>query len=134
VHRLHQPKLRLVKHFSAGIAALAFHQAHATNGYTPRLLLKAWGVVACLIALIAAAIVLVSTQGITVLPELGIALVLALFPFSMLSVIKARDWRGIVFPLLDILHIGLLVAGAMYMLVQKGRISPELANTLEKYR
>ena len=134
VHRLHQPKLRLVKHFSAGIAALAFHQAHATNGYTPRLLLKAWGVVACLIALIAAAIVLVSTQGITALFELGIVLVLALFPFSMLSVIKARDWRGVVFPLLDILHIGLLVAGTMYMLVQKGRTSPELANMLVKYR
>ncbi len=134
MHRLHQPRFRLVKHFSAGIAAAAFHQAHATNGYTPRLLLKAWGVVACLFALIAAAIVPVSMQGITALPELGIALVLALFQFSMLSVIKARDWRGIVFPLLDILHIGLLVAGAMYMLVRKGRISPELANTLVKYR
>ena len=134
VHRLHQRKFRLSKHFSAGMGALAFHQAHPTNGYTPRFLLKAYGVVACLIALIAAAIVLVSTQGITALPELGIVLVLALFPLSMLSVIKARDWRGIMFPLLDILHIGLWIAGAMYMLVQKGRIPPELANMLMKYR
>jgi len=134
VYRLHQPKFRLVKHFSAGIAALAFHQAHATNGYTTRFLLKACSVVACLMALIATDIVLVSTYGITALPELGIALVLALFPFSILSVIKARDWRGVVFPLLDILHIGLLTAGTMYMLVQKGRISPELANALVKYR
>ncbi len=134
VHRLHQRKFRLGKHFSAGIAALAFHQTHATNGYTTRLLLKACGVVACLIALIAAAIVLVSMHGITALSELGIALALALFPFSMLSVIKARDWRGIIFPLLDTLHIGLWIAGATYMLVQKGRISPDLANALMKSR
>ena len=134
VHRLHQRKFRLVKHFSAGIAVMAFHQAHPTSGFTKPFLLKACGTVTCLIALIAAAIVLVSMHRIAALPELGIAPVLALFPFSVLSVIKARDWRGIIFPLLDILHIGLLVAGAMYMLVQKGRISPELSNALVKYR
>jgi hypothetical protein len=87
-----------------------------------------------LIALVATAVVLVSMHGITALPELGIALALALFPFSMLSVIKARDWRGVIFPLLDTLHIGLWIAGATYMLVQKGRISPELANALVKSR
>ncbi len=134
VHRLHQRKFRLGKHFSAGIAALAFHQAHATNGYTTRLLLKACAVVASLFALIAAAIVLVSMHGIMALSELGIALALALFPFSMLSMIKARDLRGIIFPLLDTLHIGLWIAGATYMLVQKGRISPDLANALMKSR
>ncbi len=134
VHRLHQRKFRLVKHFSAGIAVMAFHQAHPTSGYTKPFLLKACGTVTCLIALIAAAIVLVSMHRIAALPEFGIGLALALLPFSMLSVIKARDWRGIIFPLLDILHIGLMIAGTMYMLVQRGRISPELANVLVKCR
>jgi glycosyltransferase involved in cell wall biosynthesis len=134
VYRLHQRKFRLVKHFSAGIALMAFHQAHPTSGFTKPFLLKACGTVTCLIALIAAAIVLVSMHRIAALPEFGIGLALALLPFSMLSVIKARDWRGIIFPFLDILHIGLMIAGTMYMLVQRGRISPELAKALVKYR
>jgi len=134
VHRLHQQKFRLSKHFCAGMGALAFHQMYPTNGYTERLLLKACGVLTCLIALIAVAIALVSTHGIIALPEFSIGLALTLLHFSMLSVIKARDWRGIMFPLLDILHIGLWIAGATYLLVQKGRISPERVDALVKSR
>jgi putative flippase GtrA/glycosyltransferase involved in cell wall biosynthesis len=115
VSRHHKPKFRLVKHFAAGAGAVEFHQTSTDCPYVKNRLFKA-GIVTFSAALFLGLLVVacVLSQWLA-LALLGGGLVGILFVLGVLSMIKARDIRGLLFPWLDVLHIGLWILGASYV-------------------
>jgi dolichol-phosphate mannosyltransferase len=115
VSRHHKPKFRLVKHFAAGAGAVEFHQTSADCVYAKKRLFKA-GIVtlsaALLLGLLLVACVLSQWLWLALL---GGCLAGGLFVLGVLSTIKARDIRGLIFPWLDLVHIGLWIIGASYV-------------------
>jgi putative flippase GtrA/glycosyltransferase involved in cell wall biosynthesis len=115
VTRHHKPKFRLVKHFAAGAGAVEFHQTSADCPYVKNRLFKA-GIVtfsaALFLGLLVVACVLSQWLALALLTG---SLVSAMFVLGILSTIKARDIRGLLFPWLDLLHIGLWILGASYV-------------------
>jgi putative flippase GtrA/glycosyltransferase involved in cell wall biosynthesis len=134
VMRLHKRKLRLVKQFSSGISAITFFQEDPSCLYAQRRLFEMSMVYLC-VSFSSAAFLLMCTIGNAHLWVAGLLVVLALFGLlTVASMWKARDWRGVLFPLLDILHIGFWVAGALYALLQGGSIRPSVNEALGRLR
>lgn len=134
VYRLHRKKFRLVKHFSAGLAALDFHRKYPESGYSGRMLAKACAVVLCALTICSLGITTLALQALPLFLSGCLAVLLGFLVLSVLSVIKARDWRGLFFPLLDILHIGLWIAGAAYNLLRRGNVDQGIAKLLIRWR
>ncbi len=134
VYRNHVRKFRLSKQFSSGISAVIFYRDNPHCLYAQRRVFEL-GVVLLGLFLICAATLLLITTG-TRVEQMAFLLVAISFLgfFGVASTWKARDWRGILFPLLDILHVGMWIAGALYGLIHDGTIRPTVANALVRLR
>lgn len=134
VYRNHKQKFRLAKQFSSGISGVTFYRDNPQCPYVQRRLLEVGAVMLCLLLLSALAL-LVWTTGSSGQQEALLAALLSIAGcMGIASTSRARDWRGLLFPLFDVLHIGLWVAGALYGLLQGGSIQPSVAQTLERLR
>ena len=134
VYRNHKRKLRLVKQLSAGSGAYKFYRDNPTCEYTRRLMNKALLVLLLFAAMIFTTLVSVWTIGPLALLILLLVLLIALLPLSVASIIKARDWRGIFFPVLDVLHVSIWMLGALYLALRNGKVDPVFARLLIQYR
>ncbi|MBV8694619.1 MAG: glycosyltransferase family 2 protein [Ktedonobacteraceae bacterium] len=134
VYRNHKRRFRWVKQISAGAGALLFHRDNPHCGYTKQLMVKAILFTVCLAGTLLVSITSFATAGLAELSVLLSVVCLGLAPFSILSVIKARDLRALLFPLLDVTHIGLWVVGVVYTLLNKGNMSPAISDLLVKLR
>jgi putative flippase GtrA/GT2 family glycosyltransferase len=134
VYRNHKQKFRLAKQFSSGISGVTFYRDNPQCPYVQRRLLEVGAVMLSLLLLSALAL-LVWTTGTQGEQEALLAAMLSIAGcMGVASTLKARDWRGLLFPLLDVLHVGLWVAGALYGLLQGGSVQPSVAQTLERLR
>ncbi len=115
VERHHKRKFRLTKQFSAGAGAVAFYQDFPDNTYIRRRMQKARFL--ALIAFLFPVILVVSLALGEVPVLLGVAgsFCLGLFLHCLLSALRSRSPRGLVFPVIDFLHLGLWMAGAAYV-------------------
>jgi hypothetical protein len=134
VYRLHRRKFRLVKHFSAGLAALDFHRKYPESGYSGRMLAKACAVVLCALTICSLGVTTLALQALPLFLGGCLVVLLGFLLLSVLSVIKARDWRGFFFPVFDMLHIGLWIAGATYNLLRGGNVDQGIAKLLIRWR
>ncbi|HLV97565.1 MAG TPA: GtrA family protein [Ktedonobacterales bacterium] len=134
VYRLHRRKFRLAKHFSAGIAALDFHRKYPESGYSKRMLMKALLVVFCGLTVTAALAVTLALHADLFFLGICIMMGLAFFLLGLFSIRSAQDWRGILFPFLDIIHIGFWISGAIYAFLRGGKVDPKVARLLIRLR
>jgi putative flippase GtrA len=115
VERHHQRKFRLSKQFAAGAGAAAFYQDYPDNSYIRRRMQKARLIAAMILLLPVMLIVSLALNEVPVLLGVLGSLCIGLFFLSILSALRARSLRGLLFPFLDFLHIGLWLAGAVYV-------------------
>ncbi len=134
VYRNHVQKFRLVKQFSSGIGGAIFYQDNPECPFVRRRMfemgLALFGFLSTAVAFLLFSII---GHGIE---RVAFLIVVAVI-FGLLSVVstwKAHDWRGMLFPFLDLLHIGLWIAGALYSFMYRGTIHPSVANALERLR
>lgn len=114
VYRNHQRKFRLVKQFSAGAGALSLYRDDPGCLYARRMLIKA-GLVTLTALLFGVLITTAVALGEDVfLAVLSGCFVLACLVLGIVSAVKARDIRALLFPLLDTVHISIWIAGAIY--------------------
>ncbi len=134
VYRNHRQKFRLVKQFSSGISGVTFYRDNPQCPYVQRRMLEV-GLVSLGLLLLSALTLLVYTAGSGgEQAALLTAMVSILGLMGVASTLKARDWRGLLFPVFDVLHVGLWVAGALYALLQGGSVHPSVAQALERLR
>src|SRR5438045_2063519 len=115
VTRHHNPKFRLVKHVASGAGAMEFSQDSTDCAYLEKRLLKARIVILStllFLGLLIAACVLGEWLWLALLGASSACVWLVL---SVISAVKARDIRGLVFPWFDVLHIGAWIFGATYV-------------------
>jgi putative flippase GtrA len=134
VYRNHQPKFRLAKHFAAGAGAMTFYRENAACPYVKHMLFKA-AVITGITFLLGTVLFSAVALGNTLLLALVSSCIgCALFALGIVSVMKARDMRGMLFPLLDILHIGLWIAGAAYVGWREEETDTSLADAMVAWR
>jgi glycosyltransferase involved in cell wall biosynthesis len=134
VYRNHKRKLRLVKQLSAGSGAYKFYKDNPDCEYTRRLMNKAALVIVLFAALMSTTLASLLIVGLLALSGLVLILLATMIPLSVASMIKARDWRGVLFPVLDVLHVGIWIIGAMYLALRNGKVDPVVARLLVQYR
>lgn len=130
VYRNHKRKFRLFKQFSSGISGVAFYRDYPQCPYAQRRIFEMTLVLGfLLLASVTALFVWIMGSG---LERLTLAIVIMdMFSFlGAVSAWKARDLRGLLFPFLDMFHVGFWVAGALYALFQGGSIRPAVASAL----
>jgi putative flippase GtrA/glycosyltransferase involved in cell wall biosynthesis len=126
VFRLHRPRFRLAKHVNAGIAAAEFYRKFPENGFVRRRLRRAALFVT---AAVSVPTVLIGTLflGSSVFTgTLCLLLLLTIGLLGMQTAQTARDWRAVVFPALDLLHIGLWIAGLTVAIAGTDRIKDRI--------
>ena len=111
VHRLHEPKFRLAKHVTSGLAAANFLREFPGDAFARRRLLFAAGFVGMILALVCAVVGTLLLDWTSALVALGALLTLCFISLSLVSVRESQDWRGVTFPLLDLVHVSCWVAG-----------------------
>lgn len=134
VYRNHQRKFRLIKQFSAGAGALTLYREDPTCSYARKMLLKA-GLVSATAILFGILIIAAVALG----KDIFLAVLSGCFGFAWLvlgvvSAVKARDIRGLLFPILDTLHIGIWIAGAAYATWRAEATDVKLADLLVAWR
>lgn len=134
VYRNHQPKFRLVKHIAAGAGAVTFYHENPACTYVHRMLLKAGLVTASACLLVILLITTATLGNIFLLALLCGSVGCALVALGIVSAVRARDPRGILFPVLDILHIGFWIAGAASATWKRDSEDSSFANILVAYR
>ena len=134
VHRLHRSKLRLAKHVTAGMAAVDFYRKFPRSHFVRRRLAQAALVAAGVPALLA----LIAWGLLVHWPSVSLAVLSSLLVFFMLlamkSVERARDWRAVTFPFLDVLHIGLWILGASVATATTRRVRSRVSDALMAMR
>lgn len=134
VYRNHVHKFRLAKQFSSGIGAIVFYRDNPRCLYAQRRIFELGLVLLCLF-LVCAGGLLLYTIGTRFEQMAFLLIVVALTVFlSVASIWKARDWRGMLFPLFDVLHVGTWIAGALYALLHDGSVRPTVNNVLIRLR
>ncbi|HVB62827.1 MAG TPA: GtrA family protein [Ktedonobacteraceae bacterium] len=130
VYRNHKRRFRLFKQFSSGISGVAFYRDYPQCPYAQRRIFEMTLVLGCL--LLASVMALFVCAMGSEIERMTLAIVIVdMFSFlGAVSAWKARDWRGLVFPFLDMFHVGFWVAGALYALFQGGSIRPTVASAL----
>ena len=113
VYRNHQSKFRFVKHVAAGAGAVTFYHEEQDCAYVRQMLLKAALVTASLFLASALFISIAALGSMLMLALLSASIAFIFIIFGIVSTVIARDLRGIVFPVLDILHIGFWIIGAV---------------------
>jgi hypothetical protein len=134
VYRNHQPKFRLVKHIAAGAGAMTFYHENAACTYVYGMLLKAGLVTASVYIFVILLITTATLGNIFFLALLFGSVGFALVALGIVSAVRARDLRGILFPVLDILHIGFWIAGAASAAWKRDSEDSSFANMLVAYR
>lgn len=136
VFRNHKRKFRLAKQFAAGAGAISFYRDYTDCSYAKWRILKAYLVAAVALSLPMLLITAVVLQASFVLSLTGIGIGFAFLILGILSSIKARDLRGIIFPFIDAAHIGLWIIGAAYQARKKGDAQNDgaIADLLVKLR
>ncbi len=114
VERHHAQKFRLAKQFSAGAGAMEFYQDYPDCLYVKRRMQKA-GLITTgsLLFLTLLLVALAFGDGFTLFLS-GILLLGAFSGLSLISAVKAKSLRGLLFPALDVIHIGLWIIGLAY--------------------
>ncbi len=134
VYRNHRRKFRLLKHFSAGAGAMTFYREDPTCLYTRRMLVKA-GIVAVSAILFGILIIAAAVLGEDLLlPMLSGSIGFSWLALGIVSAVKARDIRGLLFPVLDTVHIGIWIAGAAYGIWRREAMHKTLADLLVAWR
>ncbi len=134
VYRHHQPKFRLVKHFSAGAGAVTLYREDPTCLYARKMLFKA-GLVTVSAVLFGILLIASAALGKDLFLEmLGGSAGLAWLVLGIVSAVKARDIRGLLFPLLDTVHISFWIAGAAYVTWRREATDTKLADLLVAWR
>jgi putative flippase GtrA len=134
VYRNHQRKFRLAKHIAAGAGAMTFYRENPTCPYARWMFVKAALVTVSAILLGVALIAAVALGNGLLLALLGGSTGFALLALGIASVVKARDIRGMLFPALDMLHIGFWIVGAAYVAWRREAANAPLADTLVAWR
>ncbi len=134
VYRNHQRKFRLFKQVSSGMGGMNFYRDHPDCSYARRRLAQMLLVLGCCLAIAIAALLLVSIDDKVLWNLTGIVSITFILLYSSISCWKARDIRGLLFLPLDVLHIGLWVAGAIYALFHGGSVRPEVAKVFVRLR
>ena len=133
-NRMHKSKFRLAKQVAAGMGYVHFAKKHPDCGYIYKRMLFAVLFVGLMILSLIYAIttmILCGWIGIAIWMMIhGCVIILA----SFFSVIKAKDPRGIIFPLLIFFHILLWIIGAIYCVSSRRKTSTTVANLLLKFR
>jgi putative flippase GtrA/GT2 family glycosyltransferase len=130
VHRLHRSKFRLAKHVTAGMAAVDFYRKFPSSHFVRRRLAQA----ALVAAGVPAVLALIAVGVLVGWPSLSLAvlssLLMVLLLLAVKSVEQARDWRAVMFPFLDVLHIGLWVLGASVAIFARQRTRHRVSDAL----
>ena len=134
VYRNHQRKFRLAKHIAAGAGAMTFYRENPTCPYARWMFVKAALVTVSAILLGVMLIAAVALGNALLLVLLSGSIGFVLLALGIASVVNARDMRGMLFPALDMLHIGLWIVGAVYVAWSREATNTPLADTLVAWR
>lgn len=136
VYRNHKRKFRLAKQLSAGSGAYQFHHDNPDCLYARRLIHKAIFSSICFLLILFMPFIMPLTGLPTTYIAIGftVCLLLSTLLLSIASMLKARDWRGLLFPLLDVLHIAIWISGALYIALRRGHADSAFARFLIQYR
>lgn len=134
VYRNHRSRFRLAKHIAAGAGAFTFYQEQPGCIYVKHRLWKASLVTMSALLFTALFCIALFAGNSALLLLLGGGCVLLLLALSIYSAIKAHNMCGLLFPLLDLLHIGLWISGAVAVAWREEETDTELANLLVQLR
>jgi len=140
VHRNHKRKFRLAKQLSAGSGAYQFYQDNPDCLYARRLIHKAIAGSIGFLVVVFTLLLMPFTSRLQGLPVPYIMdgftslLLCGFLCLGIASAIKARNWLGLCFPLLDVLHIAIWIGGALYVAIRRGHTNSAFARFLIQYR
>lgn len=116
------------------MAAVDFYRKFPRSHFVRRRLAQAALVAAGVPALLA----LIAWGLLVHWPSVSLAVLSSLLVFFMLlamkSVERARDWRAVTFPFLDVLHIGLWILGASVATATTRRVRSRVSDALMAMR